>query len=94
MVQDLNHKTWHPARFTRGGIHGSGDEPLGFDVVKQHAVIILNNPLKNKDFLVDVCTKGMYHLEAKSPSLPANIRHELVALYVLTAEQIDSTICT
>ena len=62
MTQDQSPKLWHPARFTHGG---SDDEPFGPAVVMQHAVIILNNPLENKDLLVDVCIKGMHHIGAR-----------------------------
>lgn len=58
MVQDQNPKLWHPARFTHGSIHGSGDGPFGPDEVKQHTVIILNNPLENRNLLVDVCIEA------------------------------------
>ena len=66
MVQDQNPKLWHPARFTHGGIHGSCDGPFGPDIVKQHIVIILNNPLEDKSLLVDVCLEGIHHTRARS----------------------------
>lgn len=67
MVQDDKPKLWHPARFTHGGLHGSGDGPSGSDEIKQHAVIIPNNPLENKDLLLDVCAEGI-HLISKANS--------------------------
>ena len=57
MAEDRKLKLWHPARFTHGHIHGSGDEEDG---TKQYSVIILNNPLENKDLLVDVCSRGRH----------------------------------
>lgn len=59
MVQDQDPKLWHPARFTHGGIHASGNGPFGSDAIKQHVVIILNNPLENKNLLIDVCVRGI-----------------------------------
>lgn len=94
MVQDQNPKLWHPARFTHGSIHGSGDGPFGPDEVKQHTVIILNNPLENRNLLVDVCIEGMHHIKARDAGFMADIIGQLVALYVPMAEQTDFMICT
>ena len=94
MGQDQTPKRWHPARFIHSRIRSSGDEPFGPEVIKQHAVIILNNPLENKKLLVDVCIEGMHRIQAKDTVFMADIIHQLVALYVLMAEQIDSMICT
>lgn len=58
MVQDQNPKSWDPARFTHGHIHGLGDEAFEPDAFKQHTVIILNNPLENKNLLFDVCMEA------------------------------------
>lgn len=55
MAQDQNPKLWHPAQFIHGRMYGSGEETFGPDGFKQHTVIILNNPLDNKNLLVDVC---------------------------------------
>ena len=65
MVQDQSPKLWQPARFTHGGIHTSDAELIGPDVTKEHAVIILNNPLENKELLVDICIEGMHHINAR-----------------------------
>ena len=62
MVHDPNSKTWLPARFTHGGIRGLGNGPFGSAAIKQHAIIILNNPLENKDLLFDVCVEGTRHV--------------------------------
>lgn len=62
MTHDHSPKTWHPARFTHGGL---GDEPVGPAVSRQHIVIILNNPLEDKDLLVSICTKGMHLIAQK-----------------------------
>ena len=93
MSQDQNPKSWDPARFTHGHIHGLGDEAFEPDAFKQHTVIILNNPLENKTLLFDVCMEGMHRIKARDSGPVAHITHQLVALYVLMAEQIDSTIC-
>ena len=66
MVQDQNIKLWHPARFTHGGMHGSGNGPLRSDAIKPHAVIILNNPLENRDFLLDVCLEGIHRISTSN----------------------------
>ena len=58
MVHDHAQRLWYPALFTHGGIYGSSAGPPGPDALSQHAVVILNNPLKNKDLLAQVCTKG------------------------------------
>ena len=68
MVQDQKPKLWHPARFTHGVMDGSGNGPIGSDAMKQHAVIILNNPLENKTLLVDVCTEGMHRIKVSTYS--------------------------
>lgn len=62
MAHDQGPKTWHPARFTHGG---SGDELFGPAGFRQHVVIILNNPLEDKDLLVDICTKGVHLIAQK-----------------------------
>lgn len=64
MAQERESKLWQPARFTHGGVHGSGDERFGPNSFGQHTVIILNNPLENKELLADVCIKGMLHFKA------------------------------
>lgn len=90
MAPDQSPKTWHPARCTHGG---PGDEPIGPAVVRQHIVIILNNPLEDKDLLVDICTKGMHPIESKnSGGFMAHMKQKLVALYVLMVEQMNSII--
>lgn len=66
MVQDQKPKLWHPARFTHGGMAASSNGPFGPNAMKQHAVIILNNPLENKTLLVDVCVKGIHHIKASA----------------------------
>ena len=53
----MSPKLWLPARFTHGGIHQPFDESF-----HEHGVIILNNPLKNKDLLVDICSKGTHYM--------------------------------
>ena len=93
MAQDRNTKIWHPARFTHGGIHESGDGPFGPDVIKQHTVIMLNTPLENEDLLVHACLEGMHHTKTRGSESVANVVHQLVASCVLMAEQIDSAIC-
>ena len=94
MAQDQNIKLWHPAHFTHGRIHGSSDEPFGPDISMQHTVIILNNPLDNKNLLADVCVDGMHHVKAGYLGFTAKETHQLVALFVLMAEQTGSMICT
>ncbi len=69
MVQDQSPKLWQPARFTHDGFHTSGDELIGHDAIKQRAVIILNNPLENKNLLVDICIEGMHHINARDLDL-------------------------
>ena len=61
MVQVHTSKLWHPARFTHGSIYGSSAGPTGLDSIRQHAVIVLNNPLDNKDLLVHIFTEGMHY---------------------------------
>ncbi len=94
MFQDQEPKSWHPARFTHGGIRGSGDEIISPSVTGQHGVIILNNPLKNKDLLADVCMGGIHHTRARGFQFIADVIPQRVALYVLMAEQMNSMICT
>lgn len=67
MVQDQIPKLWHPARFTHGGTYGSDNDPFGSDAIKQHVVIILNNPLENRDLLLDVCVEGIHRISKASP---------------------------
>ena len=93
MAQDRNTKIWHPARFTHGGIHESGDGPFGPADIKQHIVVILNTPLENKDLLVDACLEGMHHTKTRGSESVANVVNQLVASCVLMAGQTDSTIC-
>lgn len=62
MVQDQNPKLWRPARFSHGRVYNPLDEPFTPDTTKQHAVIILNNPLENISLLVDVWIKGIDHV--------------------------------
>ena len=66
MAQNQKPKLWHPARFTHGSVRGSGDENVGPNQSGQHTVIILNNPLDNKELFVGVCLEGMPHSKAKS----------------------------
>ena len=63
MAHDYAQRLWYPALFTHGGIYGSSAGPPGPDALSQHAVVILNNPLENKDLLAQVCTKGMLHCQ-------------------------------
>ena len=65
MPQNQNPKLWHPARFTHGGSRVSDHESSEPGIDSQHTVIILNNPLENKDLLVDVCINGMHHIKAR-----------------------------
>lgn len=61
MAQDGNPKSWYAARFTHGGISGSGNRPLASDLLNQYNVIILNNPLENTHILADICAEGIHH---------------------------------
>ena len=92
MVQNQISKLWHPARFVHCAIRGSDDPPDGQDGLRQYSVIILNNPLENKDLLVSVCVQGMHDIKLKDPGLMAHIIHQLNTLYVLTAEQTNSIV--
>ena len=83
MVQDQIPKVWLPARFAHGSVDGLGDAPHQYDV------IILNNPLKNSDLLVALCSKGMHHLGARVSGLMAHRIHQLGTLCVLMAEQMN-----
>ena len=83
MVQDQDPKVWLPARFAYGSIHGLGDTP------HQYSVIILNNPLKNSDLLVAVCSKGMHHLGVRKSGLMAHRVHQRDSLCVLMAERMN-----
>lgn len=94
MAQDQKFKMWHPAHFTHGRIRGLSDEQFGPDVSMQHTIIILNNPLDNKNLLVDVCIDGMHYVKAGDSGFTAKATHQLVALFVPMAEQTDSMICT
>lgn len=54
MSSSASSKLWHPAQFTRGEIIGP----------KSCAVVILNQPLENKDLLIGVCSiKGAQYYE-------------------------------
>ena len=94
MTQDQDPKLWQPARFTHNDIHGAGDGPFGHDPTRQHTVIILNNPIENKDLLASICTEGMCQIKARKLGAMADMIHQHFALYVLTAEQMNSILCT
>ena len=74
MAQDRKPKLWYPAHFTHGGIRGSENGPFGSDAIKQHAVIILNNPLENRDMLIDACIEGIHRVSKQAFMVLANIR--------------------
>ena len=92
MIQDQGPKVWHPIRFTKGGIREVGDEYFGPAVVREHAVIILNNPLENIDLLLDICAKGTHRIMARDIGLVVDLVYQLAASYVQMAERINSKI--
>lgn len=56
MPSDPLVKTWQPARFTIGTL----DQPTNPSTESTYAVLILNQPLEQRDLLIDVCSKGMW----------------------------------
>lgn len=86
MVEDPRPKSWDPARFTYRHTHGSGDGAFGTDVVKQHTVVILNNPLENKTLLVDVCVEGEHHTKARVLGIMAHLIHQSPACCIVCAD--------
>ena len=71
MSQDRHPKLWYPARFTHGGIQG----PSKPHAYRRHCVIILNNPLKNKHLLADVCSQGIRYIKARNYWFVADVVH-------------------
>ena len=65
MPQNQEPKLWHPAHFTHKASRGPGDEPSRPSIDGRHIVIILNNPLEDKDLLLDICNNGMHDLKAR-----------------------------
>ncbi|KAM0797329.1 thiamine pyrophosphokinase [Usnea florida] len=60
MAQDQKPKSWYAARFTHGGIRGSGNKSPYSNLPNQYNVILLNNHLENTKLLVDICAQARH----------------------------------